>query len=158
MAERSWTKPLARAALMIALIMSGASRSGFAQAPAGSLTGKLTNLYSKPLEGASLTLRNQATGAELRTTTTKGGNYSFKGIEPGDYSLDALSLRLGHGSVNGIEVIAGHEERMQIAVQLTPASREEVATAAPPIAAKSTSPMGDKVVTASSPSMARARH
>jgi len=154
MAERSWTKSLARVALLIALIASGASRSGFAQSPTGSLTGKLTDLYSKPLENASLTLRNQATGAELRTTTTKGGNYSFKGIEPGDYSLDALSLRLGHGSVNGIEVIAGHEERMQIAVQLIPAPREQVATAALPVAVKPTSPMGDKVVTtAASPSL-----
>ena len=153
MAECSWTKPLVRAALLIALIASGASWSGFAQSPTGSLIGKLTDLYSKPLEGASLTLRNQATGAELRTTTTKGGNYSFKGIEPGDYSLEALSLHLGHGSVNGIEVIAGHEERVQIAVQLTPASREEVAAAAAPIAAKSTSPMGDKVTTASLQSM-----
>jgi hypothetical protein len=157
MAECSWTKPLARAALLIALIASDASRSGFAQSPTGSLTGKLTDLYSKPLEDASLTLRNQATGAELRTTTTKGGNYSFKEIEPGDYSLEALSPRLGRGSVNGIEVIAGHEERMQIAVQLTAASREEVATTASHIAANPTSPMGDKVVAAAaSPSMAEA--
>jgi hypothetical protein len=124
-----WTKTLARAALLIAV----ANTVVLAQSSSGSLAGKLTDLYSKPVEGASLTLRNQATGAELRTTTTKGGVYRFEGIEPGDYTLDALSPRLGHGSVSGIEVMAGHEERVQTAVQLTPGLRGEAATAAQPV-------------------------
>jgi hypothetical protein len=125
MAECSWTKPLARAALLIAWIALGVSTAVFPQSSSSSLTGKLTDLYSKPLEGASLTLRNQATGVESSTTTTKGGVYRFKGIEPGDYTLEALSPRLGHGSVSGIEVMAGHEERVQIAVQLTLEPRAE---------------------------------
>jgi len=124
MAECSWTKPLARAALQIAWIAWGVSTAVLPQSSSRSLTGKLTDLYSKPLEGASLTLRNQVTGAESSTTTTKGGVYRFKGIEPGDYTLVALSPRLGHGSVSGIEVMAGHEQRVQIAVQLTLGPRE----------------------------------
>jgi hypothetical protein len=84
MAECSWTKPLARAALLIAWIALGVSTAVLPQSSSSSLTGKLTDLYSKPLEGASLTLRNQATGAESSTTTAKGGVYRFTGIEPGD--------------------------------------------------------------------------
>jgi len=124
MAECSWTKPLARAALLIAWIAWGVSTDVLPQSSSSSLTGKLTDLYSKPLEGASLTLRNQVTGAESSATTTKGGVYRFKGIEPGDYTLEAQSPRLGHGSVGGIEVMAGHEQRVQIAVQLTLEPRE----------------------------------
>ncbi|MGO9434685.1 MAG: carboxypeptidase-like regulatory domain-containing protein [Terracidiphilus sp.] len=128
MAECSWTKSLARFSLLIAL---GASTIGSAQLPSGSLSGKLTDLYSRPLESATLTLRNKTTGAEARTTTTKGGVYRFKGIEPGDYSLEALSPGLGRGTIDGIEVMAGHEARMQIAVQLTPAVRRDAASVAP---------------------------
>src|ERR1700729_2573474 len=98
MAKCCWTKTLARAALLIAV----ANTVVLAQSSSGSLAGKLTDLYSKPIEGASLTLRNQATGAELRATTAKGGVYRFQGIEPGDYTLEALSPRLGRGSVSGI--------------------------------------------------------
>ena len=89
MADCSWTKPLARAALLIAWMALGVSTAVFPQSSSSSnsLSGKLTDLYSKPLEDASLTLRNDATGAESSTTTTKGGVYRFKGIEPGDYTL-----------------------------------------------------------------------
>ena len=37
----------------------------------GSLSGKVTDLHSKPLESVTVVLRNQATGAEARTITTK---------------------------------------------------------------------------------------
>ena len=38
----------------------------------GSLAGRLTDLHSAPLARVSIVLRNQATGAEARTTTAKG--------------------------------------------------------------------------------------
>lgn len=121
MAERSWTKaiPVARAALLLAF---GAAWSGFAQAPAGSISVKLTDLYSKPVEGASVTLRNRTTGTVAHTSGVKGGVYRFDGIEPGQYTLDAQSSRLGQGSLDGIEVTAWHEARVQAAVAFTPAN------------------------------------
>jgi len=75
--ERSWTKTLA-----FAVLLMGAGTAGFTQSaqtlPAedtttGSLTGKLTDLHSKPLEGVPVVVRNQATSAETRTITTKNG-------------------------------------------------------------------------------------
>ena len=116
MEARVWTKPLARAAL---LIISGVGTlcCVHAQGPTenGSLAGQLTDIHSSPLENTAITLRNEATGAEVQTTTAHGGRYRFSGLPEGDYTLTA-SGPLGIGSVDGIFVAAGHEARIQTAI------------------------------------------
>lgn len=66
-------------------------------------------------------VRNEATGAERRTTSGRNGSYRFAGLEAGEYSLDAESKGLGAGHLDGIVVAAGHEARLQTAVDLQPA-------------------------------------
>ncbi len=129
----SWTKPLAVAAL---LMVAGAVTAAFAQTSEsgsgganGSLAGRLTDLYSAPLNGATVVVRNESTGAEARTTTTKNGAYRFTGLEPGEYTLEAVSEQLGRGRVEGIVVAAGHEARVQAAMrfELAPSTPVEAA-------------------------------
>jgi hypothetical protein len=99
----------------------------FATAPAvavaqefasGGVEGRLTDLYSKPLDGVRLVLRNALTGAEFATTTGKGGSYRLAGLIPGSYVLEASSLRLGSGQTSGIVVSPGHIARIQTALAL----------------------------------------
>jgi hypothetical protein len=117
----SWAKTLA-----VAVLLMGAGAAGFTQSPqiqpaendsTGALTGRLTDLYSRPLEGVAVVVRNQATGAEARTITTKNGVYRFSGLEPGEYMLTAESPQLGRGQVKWIVVAAGHEARVQVALE-----------------------------------------
>jgi hypothetical protein len=121
--ERSWTRTLA-----FAVLLMGAGTAGFTQSSAtlpvedtttGSLTGKLTDLYSRPLEGVPVVVRNQATGAETRTITIKNGVYRFSGLEPGEYTVTAESPELGRGQLEDIAVAAGYEARVQTAMELT---------------------------------------
>jgi len=120
--ERNWTRTLA-----FAVLLMGAGTAGFTQSPAtlpaedtttGSLTGKLTDLYSRPLEGVPVVVRNQATGAETRTITTKNGFYRFSRLEPGEYTVTAESPQLGRGQLEDIAVAAGYEARVQTAMEL----------------------------------------
>ena len=112
-ARASWFGPLAVVALLAAL-----GASVFAQSPPnGSLAGKLTDLYSSPIAGAVIVLRNEATGAEVRSTTGRNGAYRFTGLEPGEYVIEANSPNRGRGSVGGIVVDAGAEVRVQTAMQ-----------------------------------------
>ncbi len=135
--ERSWTKTLAVAALLIgaatvciAQSAQTPSLEGGAQAKlAGSLTGRLTDLHSNPLAGVAVVVRNQTRGAEARTTTTKNGSYRFTGLEPGEYALDAESPQLGHGHLEGIVVNAGFEAHVQAAMELEPLPREPILAA-----------------------------
>ena len=123
--ERSWTKTLAVAALLMSAVAACLAQSARAQSGlAGSLSGKLTDLHSNPLGGVLVVARNQATGAETRAITTKNGSYRFTGLEPGEYSLEADSPQLGHGHVDGIVVDAGYEAKVQAAVELEPLPRD----------------------------------
>ena len=120
MAERNRTNPLIRAAL---LLIVGVSAGGFAQSPGGSVRIQLTDLYAKPLTGASVTLRNRTTGALSQTIAAKGGVYRCAGLEPGEYTLDASSPSQGSASLHGIEVTAGQEAHVLAAIELAPAPR-----------------------------------
>jgi hypothetical protein len=110
------TKPLALAATLFAVF---AVTGIFAQSPTGVLAGKLTDLHSRPLVGATVTLRNLATGAEVSAATTRGGAYRFQALTPGEYSLEAETPKLGRGRVDGIEIQAGHEAHVQAALEFT---------------------------------------
>jgi hypothetical protein len=113
---------------LLAAILMSAATPGLAQRKAdGSLTGKLTDWYSTPLDGATVTVRNDATGAVMRTTTSKNGAYRVTGLSAGQYTLEAESLRLGRGRVDGIVVAAGHEARVQAALQLELPKRPVIA-------------------------------
>jgi hypothetical protein len=70
------------------------------------------------LDGATVIVRNQATGAEARTSTARNGTYKFVGLDAGEYTLEADSEQLGQGSLEGILVTAGHESRLQTAMRL----------------------------------------
>ena len=97
----------------------------------GSLTGKLTDLHSAPLGGIAVILRNVATSAELRTTTARNGTYRFAALDAGEYVIEAESPQLGHGQLDGIVVSAGHEARVQAAIELDPAPAAPLVAAAP---------------------------
>ncbi|MFZ0746202.1 MAG: carboxypeptidase-like regulatory domain-containing protein, partial [Terracidiphilus sp.] len=117
MAERSWTNTLALTAL---LLISGGGTAGFTQSASGSLSGRLTDLDSKPLSGVTVTVRNEDTGAEAQSITSASGTYRFKELGSGTYILEAESPGLGWGRVDGIEVDAGHESRVQSALEFEP--------------------------------------
>jgi hypothetical protein len=119
----SWTKTL----VLIALVFAwGAGPVAVAQAPAarngGAIAGRLTDLHSVPLAGATVVARNEATGAEMRTTTARNGSYRFTGLDPGEYTLEAESEQLGRGRLEGIFVSAGHEARVQAAMEFEAAA------------------------------------
>lgn len=120
-ARRSRTWPLAAAALVM-LVGAGTalpaqSAESGTNGANGSIAGKLTDLYSMPVEGAVVVARNEATGAEARTTSQKNGIYIFTGLDAGTYTVEAESEQLGRGRLEGIYVAANHETRVQTAMR-----------------------------------------
>ena len=110
----SWTKAPVLVALSIAWSAGQAAAAQASQASnGGAIAGKLTDLHSVPLAGATVVARNEVTGAEMRTTTARNGSYRFTGLDPGEYTLEAQSGQLGHGRLEGIFVAAGHEARVR---------------------------------------------
>ncbi len=114
--NRGWTKQLCAGVLLIAALRAVLAQS----ADRGALSGKLTDLYSAPLAGVTVVLRNQATGVEARVITEKNGAYRFSGLDPGEYTLDAESPQSGYGHVERIQVSAGFEARVRTAIEFGP--------------------------------------
>jgi hypothetical protein len=103
-----------------ALVAAGAGRCALAQSEAGALAGRVTDLHSRPMDGATVVVRNQATGVEARTVTARNGTYRFANLGPGEYSLTAEAQNLGQGRLDGIVIVAGHEARVQAALEFQP--------------------------------------
>src|SRR5664279_129554 len=120
MLTRIWTKPLANAALLMIAGATALCCAHAQQSPAnGSLAGKLTDSRSAPLDNMTVTLRNAVTGAEVQTTSARGGRYRFTGLPQGEYVLSATGPS-GAGKVDEIFVVAGHEAHIQTAIELEP--------------------------------------
>jgi len=79
--------------------------------------GEVAGCEAMPLPGVTVIVRNQSTGAETSATTAQNGAYRFSNLEPGEYSLEASSSQLGHGRLDQIIVSAGHEARVQAAME-----------------------------------------
>ncbi|MGA3335336.1 MAG: carboxypeptidase-like regulatory domain-containing protein [Terracidiphilus sp.] len=121
--------------------------------PSGSLAGRLTDLHSAPLVGVSVALRNQTTGAEVRTTTAKNGAFRFASLGAGEYTLEAEAAQLGRGQLEGILITGGNEARVQAAMRFEPAAPALLEAAAPtriaaPSAAASPMPLAVSILPA----------
>jgi hypothetical protein len=122
----------------------------------GSLSGRLTDLHSTPLDGATVVLRNAATGAEARTITQKNGSYRFTGLPAGEYTLVAESKHLGQGALDGIFVSPGTEAHVQTAMDFAfadpqPARGGLTVHSAPPAVVSSAQANGSLAQTAAAP-------
>lgn len=97
----------------------------------GSLAGKLTDLHAAPLTRATIILRNQATGAEVRAVTGRNGAYRFEELPPGEYLLIAETTTQGRGILDDIEIGAGSAARMETAVRLESPTTASLAASVP---------------------------
>lgn len=122
---RGWANPVT----MIALLAMAAAGARAQSQETGALLGTLTDLHAIPLEGATVVVRNEATGAVWRTTTGRKGSYRFVDLEAGEYTLEAESERQGRGQLSGIVVAAGHAARVLAAIQFEPGSARATQTA-----------------------------
>jgi hypothetical protein len=115
------------------LAQSAPQHSVQIQSPqSGSLAGRLTDLHSTPLAGVTLVLRNEVTGAEIRTSTSKNGAFRFPSLDAASYTLDADAAKLGHGRLEGIVVTGGVESRVQAAMAFDPTPSPLLQASAPP--------------------------
>src|SRR5580698_6637818 len=129
-AGQDWMKPGLLAVLLTCLCaavaqpgelpLSVAPTTANSNSATGSIAGHLTDLHSRPLAGATVVVRNTATGEEARTTTDRNGSYRFSGLAEGDSTLEAESPQLGHGRLEGIYVSGGHEARVQASMAFEP--------------------------------------
>jgi len=123
-------------------VLPPAGNLGRSQEGHGAISGRLTDLGSRPMPAVVIVARNETTGAETRTTTSRNGSYRLTGLDAGQYTLEALSPALGRGRLEGIYVAGGgYEAHVQAAMAFEPVPAETLAASASDVPAD-TSPHG----------------
>jgi hypothetical protein len=101
--------------LVLGLVSLGAPRM-LAQAPAGSLRGQVTDPSGAVVVGANVTAKG-ADGKSISVKTDRSGDYEFKGLPPGAYTIEVTAR--GFTTFNGdANVVAGQTQRVDAPLQL----------------------------------------
>ena len=101
----SIVKPWLAAALAVAVSLMPASTS--AQTLYGSVTGTIADSSGAAVPGATVSLKNEATGLELTGVTDEAGSYTVRNVPGGTYTLRASLQGFKEFVQTGIPVIVG---------------------------------------------------
>ena len=106
--------------------------SVWAQAPTGDITGTISDATGAAVAGASITLTNNATGAERHVVSNDAGVYSLPALPPGNYSLRVETRGFRTEQRRDIQLQVGQVARLDFALQVGNVSETiEVAGGAP---------------------------
>ncbi|HWF07507.1 MAG TPA: TonB-dependent receptor [Bryobacteraceae bacterium] len=81
------------------------------------LTGTVLDQAGKAIQGATVTVRNDATTVNTATTDASG-HFSATGLPAGTYDVDATAPGFAHGTRRGVQVGAGRTEDISITLNV----------------------------------------
>ncbi|HEX3159363.1 MAG TPA: TonB-dependent receptor [Gemmatimonadaceae bacterium] len=123
---------------LAAVLLGGLALAPTAQAQTGRLTGTVRSARGAPVEAASVTAANEATGASRRATTRPDGSYTVGDLAPGAYTVTVAAV--GHRrAVHRAVQVTGTPTTLDVALEAAPLEavvvtatlREEELTAVP---------------------------
>ncbi len=105
-----------------------------AQFETAEVLGMIRDAQGRAVSGATVTLSNQATGIQSKTTTDTGGNYDFTRAQVGTYSVSAESKGFSKAVAADIHVDVEARQRVDLTLQVGEVTQAiEVTGAAPPL-------------------------
>src|SRR5271157_5180809 len=102
------------ATLIVLFLMTTAAA---AQAPTGTLRGRITDPSGAVIPQATV-LASTADGRSITVVTNNQGNYEFKGLAPGSYTVTAVAKGFAADQEEGVKVIAGPAQQLAIGLQI----------------------------------------
>lgn len=99
---------------------------GWAQAVTATVVGTVTDSSGAVIPGATVTLKDQSTGAVAIRKTNASGNYEFTFISPGTYSVSVTNKGFKEAKQTAIAVQVNTTRRVDMSLQ--PGSATEVVT------------------------------
>ena len=99
-------------------LLSALSVSSFGQAATSRITGTVTDSSGSIIEGATVKLKNEATGVALTQTTTSGGVYGFTSLEAGRYTVSVEQAGFKSSVRTGNVVQVGTPLNVDVALEI----------------------------------------
>src|SRR5438128_362196 len=93
--ERYFEVPAMKSIVLAFLLMCSLTMTALGQVTTGSLSGTVSDPSGAIVPGATVTLVNNATGAERSAISNSTGTFDFQALQPGTYtiSVDARGFR-----------------------------------------------------------------
>src|SRR5215470_15301952 len=104
---RFWGGRLILAVASCFLVVLFSAAPSQAQVDTGSILGTVTDASGAAVNGASVTLTNEGTGAELTVTTSAEGAYKFTPVRIGSYKLTVTMQGFQTNTQRGVTVSVG---------------------------------------------------
>jgi hypothetical protein len=114
----------------IALLISAAT---CAIAQTASISGTITDPSGAPVPGALVSLISNATGVELRTTSSSDGFFTFPNLVPAPYELRVTASGFREFIQRGVLLTISQKSRLDVALQLGATEQKVEVTADAPI-------------------------
>jgi hypothetical protein len=131
---------------MILTFLLLASIPAFGQRTRGSLTGVVTDPNSAAIVGASVTLKNAATGDEFKTTTNAQGTFVFPSLEPGIYKGSVEAGGFKKTELTEIIIEVAQASKVDISLEVGAVTEQVTVTGAAQEVINTTSPTLSKTV------------
>ena len=116
-----------------------------AQIATGGVTGTVLDPSGAALPGANITLTNVATGVNTATRSTATGNYSFSGLPPGTYTIQASASGFQNYVVHGVVVHLQQTQTEDIQLKTGSVQQSVTVTAAAPLLQAESGQIGQTV-------------
>ncbi|HEU4796611.1 MAG TPA: TonB-dependent receptor, partial [Pyrinomonadaceae bacterium] len=128
--------------VILLLLLLSLAPIASAQQARGNLRGLIKDELGAAIVGANVTLTD-ATGVQKQTTTNAEGVYTFAGLAPGSYKLQAVAPGFTLSEEQAIEIKAG---RQSVDVTLKVTIEEQVTVADTPISTEATNNANQTVI------------
>jgi hypothetical protein len=115
------------------------------QATTGSLNGSATDQSGAVVAGATITIVNNATGAERSTVSNSGGTFDFQALQPGTYTITVDATGFRRAVARDILISVGTSAQVTIPLEAGPAG-ETVTVSASQEVINTTSPSVSNVI------------
>ncbi|MGH9451072.1 MAG: carboxypeptidase regulatory-like domain-containing protein, partial [Terriglobia bacterium] len=83
------------------------------------ITGQVTDASGARIPGASVTIKNAATGIASRTVTTTVGYYTLTALPPGNYAITVEKTGFGTTTRSGITLNVAQSARLDVTLQVS---------------------------------------
>ena len=84
----------------------------------GTVTGTVTDPNGAAVVGAAVTIKNEATAAELTTTTSNAGTFTFTLLQPGTYVVTVENSGFKKSSLPGVVVAVSTSAQLKIVLEV----------------------------------------
>jgi len=85
----------------------------------GTITGVVSDVTSKPIPGASVSVRNEAGGVSRQLLTESDGKYTLNGLPDGVYSIEASAPSFSTSRRNGVKVNSGQTSNVSLSLNVS---------------------------------------